>query len=336
MSVVRAIDVGYGQTKYTLGRNDRREILVQAFPSLAAPATGKSLDMEPHISEVRDRNIVPVNGTDYEVGHAVEVMRVLDEKFIEKDVHIALIRGALKLMEIPEIDLLVLGTPVSYYDAKAPFIRKSFTGQHNLGDGKAIEVHRVVCLPQPIGGFVWYGESNNSYQQLRQQTNLIIDVGYFTLDWLVTRGAAPITGRSGSVPFGVAVIINLLTDVISHDLGTDVRCNPRVCEAVDQALYGKKQPILNGRPYDISRHTKHIAGRLEQGVTLLSARVGNAVDIDNIILIGGAAKHYAPLLRKQFPSHPLRTIDQAQFANVFGYQVIGEGLVQKDTDKAST
>jgi plasmid segregation protein ParM len=102
--IVRAIDVGYGNTKYTtLVTPDN--ISCGIFPSLAPQAAGGP-DLALGLMQGRNTVVVDVNGVNYEVGFDAELAqdtnhgRVLDPDYSMTDAHMALIRGALYYMAV--------------------------------------------------------------------------------------------------------------------------------------------------------------------------------------------------------------------------------------------
>ena len=102
--VVRAIDVGYGNVKYSLQHKDMvNEVICQMFPSLSPVATERSLSD----NLVRGLNTVTVsvNNVNYEVGPeaalaqgAFEDSTVLNKDFCMTDAYMARLKGALYFM----------------------------------------------------------------------------------------------------------------------------------------------------------------------------------------------------------------------------------------------
>ena len=52
-------------------------------------------------------------------------------------------------------------------------------------------------------------------------------------------------------------------------------------------------------------------------------RVGDGSDIDNIILLGGGSTLFARTIKAFYPKHTPLVIENAQMANVMGFQAAG-------------
>ena len=110
--IVRAVDVGSGNTKFVTGVTGA-DIRCASFPSIAYPSSGET----PHwpASERRKTVCIPVGPLFYEVGPdvglAADTFRAkqLHDEYTESPEYTALLRGALSMMKVPHIDLLIVG-----------------------------------------------------------------------------------------------------------------------------------------------------------------------------------------------------------------------------------
>jgi plasmid segregation protein ParM len=207
---VRAIDVGFGLVKLSLRTPDG--IGFVNFPSMAIPADASAVRTLG--TRRRDTYDVPVNGANYEVGRDVGLAqaggsfgRDVTDEFYRGPIYEALTKGALRYMfEAGDaaIDLLVLGLPVNQYnDAKRrDYLRSTFEGEIEIGDGKKIQVRKVIVQAQPMGGYAALDDHLDELNQVIANTNgalkpiasgeqlddlavLMIDPGEHTLDWLL-------------------------------------------------------------------------------------------------------------------------------------------------------
>jgi len=116
--IVRAVDVGFGSTKFVTGVGNGRagDIRCTSFPSRAYPSPrdpSKALG-----SEGRKTFAIPIGGLYYEVGPdvmlAADAFRATEihGDYIETPQYLALARGALRMMKVDVIVLLVVGLPV--------------------------------------------------------------------------------------------------------------------------------------------------------------------------------------------------------------------------------
>src|SRR2546427_11245176 len=120
-AIVRAVDVGFGNTKFVTGVS-AGAIECDHFASLAYPGVRDS--SADAIGGRRRPICVPIEGLFYEVGPdihlAADVFRPnhLNDQFAESHAYLALLRGALYYMRVERIDLLVVGLPVAAFLAR--------------------------------------------------------------------------------------------------------------------------------------------------------------------------------------------------------------------------
>lgn len=324
--IVRAIDLGFGFTKM-IETVKGGEAKAKAFPSIAAKASKKTLGGG-HFAE-RDTETIEHDGILYEVGQDAAMAmtgykgRVLDNRYIYSDTYQAIMKGALKMMRLNHIDLLVLGSPVKNYEEAAAHLKKTWEGTINLsttsGENRKVKINQVKVIPQPIGGLAWYGHNNNEYNKLRQEINLVIDPGHFTLDWLVSHGMK-MTPYSGSYEGGMAFVIKSIAQELGVDEGSQVTLNN-----IDECLYKGKPFYLNGKNCDLTGLMPIAQKTIRDSIDVMAANLGNAVqDVKNIILLGGAAELYAKEIKKLYPNHQIKIAKEPNLSNVLGFQWIGE------------
>lgn len=329
--LVRAIDVGYGHTKFSVDSNGAGQVHCQRFPSIATlPAANTFVG-----AGFRRRNTLQVRvaGQIYEVGPEVidavgpHATRHRDAQFVFSPHYSALVRGALKAMQVRALDALVLGAPVANHSEVADHLRRQFSGRIDLDGEREVEVGQVLVLPQPLGGFAWLAEQHGIYDRVRAQLNLIVDPGYFTLDWLVAMGTRQRPERSGSHPAGVAAIIDGLLKAIAQGRGGALDANLELRERIDRALYEGSPFTLGSHAYDLAQHEGVIREVVHRGVTELRATVGSSADLENIVLVGGGAPIYLEPLKQAFPQHTVLSLSDPAFANVCGFQIVGERVL---------
>jgi plasmid segregation protein ParM len=324
--MIRAIDAGYGNIKYVVARS-AQDITCRMFPSLAPVAS--HLKLTTGMSMARDTVIIEVDGTPYEVGPEAGLVlgrhhaRVLHGEYVDTPQYLALMRGALSYMRVGEVDLLVVGLPVSLMNSKAHVLAKRLQGQH-LVNGREVTVQHVWTIAQPLGGFVDYAMGQGIYQRLADQINLVVDVGYYTVDWLTGLGLQCMPERTGSFPGGVHSILNAVARSVSEELGeayTD-------CDAIDRSLKSGMGALSIGtHALDLTRHWRLAQVSVDEAVTAIANSVGNVQDVRNIILVGGGAKHYQAAIRKRFPRPILTMAPNPIFSNVRGFQRLGEHYI---------
>lgn len=321
--VVRAVDLGFGNAKFVTQHIRGAEIECSAFPSLAPLAS--ELNVSGGILERANTVIVEVNGKRYEVGPGVGVARngcdhrILHGEFIRTPEYQALMRGILHYMNAPTIDLLVVGLPMGQAAKRGGELERLLVGHHPLPDGRSVEVRQVTSVAQPIGGFMQYLLGGLAPPIVRRQVNLVIDVGFFTVDWLLCEGMRPISQRCGHTEGGVSALLKHIAARISeeHDINyTDYTALDRSLRTGYFDLFGASIPIAKYVPAASPVLDKALAG--------LANSVGNGHDIHNIVVVGGGADYYMPAIKERFPKHPVFVVPHPMFANVRGFQLSGE------------
>ncbi|WP_298138319.1 PRTRC system protein D [Acidiferrobacter sp.] len=322
MKTIRAVDVGYGNIKFVVSRSEN-EIGCKMFPAIAPVAA--NLDLATGLDMSRDTVRVDVNGVLYEVGPQARLalrgqhIRILHGDFSRTAEYMALTRGALAYMHVPEISLLVVGLPVSLMHSRAQSLARELQGFHAVGDGHGVHVHHVWVLAQPLGSLLSYAMGTASYQGLAEQVNLVIDVGFGTVDWLTSIGIQAMPERTGSFSGGTHAILQSMARGLSETLQVDYAD----ISAIDRAL-GRGRLVVGGREVDLAPHWRRAQARIQEAVNAIANGVGNALDVNNIVLTGGGAKFYESAIRKHFPTPRLILAQDPIFANVRGFQIAGE------------
>lgn len=326
--VVRSLDLGSGWAKFN--RKDASGNLeYMSFPSLAPRATGRDLSMS--LLGKRDTVVVNVEGTQYEVGpdssdlDANDSTRNLNEQYIYTDQYRAVLYGALHYMGESVIDLLVVGLPLTTIH-RAQDLKNLVVGTHKINDGQTIVVKDALVLPQPMGGLYYclsQSKTREEFEFLRDETNLIIDPGYLTFDFLVTNGEKINDSRSDAHPGGVSKVLRAITESITNKFGIKYDN----LAAVDKAIERRRIKI-SGKVEDLTEHIRYAKPSIEGSVNYMRNVAGDGSDIDNIILFGGGQHIFARTILSYYKNHTVYVLGDAQFANVKGYQAAGETMLK--------
>lgn len=327
---IRAIDVGYGNTKYVSYRNGH-SIQCSLFPSLTPRAAG--IDLAGDLMRRRDTLRVLVDGLWYEVGpdavkaqNGREAGRLLKADYCLSSQYRALVYGALASMHVTELDVLVLGLPVSTWNAYRARLAEAYTGEFQVTGELRVKIHRCLVVPQPLGGFYDHAVSAGLFNSMKAEMNMIIDPGYCTLDWLLADGTTTIDARSGAVQNGG--MAEVLRDVVAL-VAQDAQCSVEEVGSVDRI----DTALRTGRPLkvfgkelqrDVREYIALAQRKAEDPLRKLLASVGSAGDIDNVILVGGGSHIYADLIRREFPRNNVITVSDSVHANTRGFQIVGE------------
>lgn len=320
--LIRAIDVGYGYTKYTAAVAGQH-LHCASFPSLAYPTPrdpGRTLG-----AERRKTVAIPINGLFYEVGPdvmlAADTFRAtqIHDHYIDTPEYLALARGALRMMKVETIDLLVVGLPVAHFVSKKAALEKLMTGRHDVGGGKRVQVRQTIAMAQPNGALIDYATQHDRVLAMEDETSLVIDPGSRTFDWLVARGMKLAHKRSHSVNRGVSDILQIIAD----DIGTEIGRPYNQLDAIDLALRTGKSLAVFQRTYGLARMRPVVESVAKQAVGSMLRRIGEVYDVQNVILVGGGAFLFKKAIKEAFSTHQLLEVKEPFFANVRGYQVAG-------------
>lgn len=323
-TVVRALDLGSGWVKFNR-LNPEGKLEYASFPSLAPRHTGRDLSVS--LLGKRDTVVVNVEGTLYEVGpdsadlDSNDSTRNLNDQYIYTDQYKAAYLGALHYMGEATIDLLVVGLPLTTIH-RAADLKSLCVGEHKINDTTTVTVKDVLVLPQPLGGLYYclsQRQDREEFEFLAEETNLIIDPGYLTFDFLTTNGEKINDARSGAHPGGVSKVLRAICESLSAKFGVKYDN----LSAIDKAIERRRIKI-NGKVEDLLEHIRYAKPAIEGSVNYMRNVAGDGADIDNIILFGGGQHIFAKTLLNYYKNHTLYVLGDAQFANVKGFQAAGE------------
>lgn len=321
--VVRALDLGSGFVKLNRLKDGQLEYV--SFPSLAPRHTGRDLSMS--LLGKRDTVVVTVEGTQYEVGpdsadlDTNDTTRNLNDAFIYTDQYRACFYGALHYMGESEIDLLVVGLPLTTMH-RAADLKAMMEGVHRISDTKSVTVKEALVLPQPMGGLFYclsLGDTMEQFEFMREETNLIIDPGYLTFDFLLANGDKINDARSSAHPGGVSKVLRAIAESLTNKIGLKYDN----LTAIDRAIERRRIKI-SGQVEDLLEHIKYARPAIEGSVNYLRNIAGDGSDIDNIVLLGGGEKIFSKTILNYYKKHKLLILSDAQLANVKGFQAAGE------------
>lgn len=320
--VIRAIDVGFGNTKY-VAASANGQVECAHFPSQAY----FSQDEVPSEAMGGKRRTVqvPVDGLLYEVGPDVEFAadrfrsRQLHDGYTQTAEYRALATGALHFMKVETVDLLVVGLPVSHYTAKRAALQKAMSGTFQTSGKRRIVVKQTLVVPQPQGALYWCAQQNPAVRSPKFKT-LVMDVGSRTFDWLVTRGMRVVPNMSDSVTRGVSDILRHIADSIRARIKEDFRN----LDAVDRALRSGHILRLNQTDHDLKKFDPAIRKIADEAIDVVLARLDDTQELEHIILVGGGAYLYSKAVKRRFPNHKITEVADPMYANVRGFQLLGE------------
>ena len=325
---VLAVDVGYGNTKVAF-RNGS-DVSTFMFPSLTPPYKAHTIAKESAGLITTPKTIaVEVEGKRYQVGPGVllssrngDAGATLNDDYCTTSSYAALLAGAFHFANIASVDRLVLGLPMRNFHTHVAHLRSAFAGKNAYGEVD-FDVGSVIVLPQPLGALVNFSR----YHEFdKEDPHLIIDVGYFTTDWVVATGLTIDEERSGGHHSGASHYYEAIAAVIKEKLHIDTQG----IERIDKALRTGSTLLLNGNDYYLREFLPGAQTVIDAAVKAIQAGVKNTVDIRSIVLTGGGAALYKSEIQARFPHLRIDHMADPCFTNVKGFLAAGEATLLRD------
>lgn len=323
---VRAIDIGYGNTKFVTTTH-AHSIECDLFPS-CAPSESRSAMGDDAGLMSRANDIVVVDDQRYEVGpdtRLFDAPRILHEDYPATAEYLALYRAALGKMGTEHIDVLVTGLPVAHLERHKQAVQARLSGRHLTGDRTTVTVEQVQVIAQPMGGLLDHCiDRSGAWQVDRAIRHLLVDPGYYTLDWVVAEGLKEVPNRAGSQAIGVSQVLSAMADQISKD--THLPFDDY--EKLDAGLR-TGHIRLRGTTIELGKYRSLLRSIWGPALHALRNSVGDGRGFDEVFVVGGGAHLIERELKELFPGHPLRVSRDPVYANVRGFQYLGESLIRR-------
>ncbi len=328
---IEAIDIGYGFTKYTTGYNPKTGLTYNLFPSLASLSPTEEMGGDFFV--LRDTKTITDNvGVLWEVGpDASDIksnnsVRALHENFVESEQWLVLLKGALAYIDKDNIDILVLGLPVSGMKKRKAVIERA-QGDHIIGD-RTITVRKVVVIPQPLGALYNHAITSGDFNSFLESNTLVLDPGYLTFDFLVTKGFSVNGHRTNAKPGGMHSILRSIADSISHDENIEFNDLEQIDDAIGLKHGGvenKEERFVSiyGRKINLKNHIKNTVPVIDSNMNFMLQNIYTTTDISNIVLAGGPNMIFEKSISRAFNEHKPIKLSDGIFGNVKGFWLYG-------------
>jgi plasmid segregation protein ParM len=340
MNIVRSIDIGYSYTKFTSSTNSSSELSLNSVMSIAPRFINKNNLLPGRGFDdnlfIKNNAIVDVGSNKFVVGPHAELMQrsnkavILHKDFIGTDTYKALMKGALYFINEPVIDMLVVGLPVAYIGSNADKLKNMLVGNHPVNENFMVEIKDVLVVPQPQGGYTDFAVSRNLMEEINRSITLSLDPGMFSFDWFVSKGFNAIQDRCGSNAGGVHSILNDIIDELNADLSTSIND----IRYIDECILNNDL-IISGKKYDISHYISKAKNTIGETIGDMLSSIKDTHDIRRILLFGGGSHFYEEQIKSVFSNIETHLLKNPRFANVRGYQIIGEQILELRQWKAA-
>ncbi|WP_427501704.1 hypothetical protein ACQE3E_23815 (plasmid) [Methylomonas sp. MED-D] len=314
---ILGLDIGYSNVKIAFGEHQSLPT-TRLFPAGAAPIE--------HLPQAIDRTSdtlrVNVDGTAWGAGISVSKLsnwnRALHRDYAATPSYRALFHAALLATEQPHIDVLTTGLPVSQWQDKSArdALAAQLTGVHQVTPKRQMSVARVQVIPQPVGAFVEQLFSTQD-QRLNAGRVLVIDPGFFSVDWVLLNEGEIVTASSGTSLEAMSVLLDKTSELICQDYGGHLP--PEKIEDVLRA--GGTTVLLLGQTIEIQAYLSAAAQSVAE-VALAAMKQSlrrEKASVDIVLLAGGGGALYQEAARCIFPSNPVFLPAQPAMANALGF-----------------
>ena len=315
MATIAAVDIGYRNTKVFAHDTKNGTTREWLFRSIAVPAGASSQTGAGLVR--RDTRRVEVDGVPYEVGPDAHLLLgprstcVLHEDFIRTQEYRAMFLAALSYIGDHDIDVLVGGLPVRHFDGGKSDLEALMGGSHDVPGLGTVHVRRAMVIPQPMGALI---EELSRSGNVTEQTVLLIDPGYFTLDWTAARGLKHLPPLTGSFPAGVSAGLRAVAEHIRQETGRPFDD----LNVLDHKIRDGKLMLA-----DLKLGADTLASLMHEGlrpgIVEMKNQIGDGRLVDRVVLCGGGATWFEPLIREAWANLPISVIERPVSANARGF-----------------
>jgi plasmid segregation protein ParM len=221
------------------------------------------------------------------------------------------------------VDQLVTGLPVSHFqDEKRKLkLQKRLSGIHDVAPGLAVRVDKVDVVPQPVGSYLKIAVSGGREDEFADAEVLVVDPGFFSVDWVYLSGTEVRQEWSGSSTLATSRLLEEMSTLIYREY--EFRISP---EKIERMIRAGKTLL------PIPRYQVPIAEPLKVASEKVCPMVMNHLqasmrtkqnDISIVILAGGGAEYYRSAVEAIFPRAEILVPKESVTANARGFWYYG-------------
>jgi len=324
MEFVLGLDIGYSNLKTAMGPVGQGPE-TSIVPSGAAPE-----DRLPHgirIGEEGTRLFVDEAPWRVGLGHGRFDLwqRSLHGNYTETPTYRALFYSALMRSGEKKVDRLVTGLPVrQWMDVKIrENLKVLLSGSHQILQGKKVSVGKVDVIPQPLGAYLdMYWTAGEEISVLSEGRVLVIDPGFYSVDWVIIDGGALRHSGSGSSLDAMSILLQETATLIAETHEGNVNID----RLEDALRSGRNRVFLFG-------HEVELRPFLDQAANVVTRQALEAIQqsirreagsVDIVILAGGGAPLYRQGVLNEFGKSKVFMNPEPELANARGFYFYGE------------
>jgi len=193
----------------------------------------------------------------------------------------------------------------------------SLAGEYQLELDETVmfDVEQVFVVPQPFGSLFRELLSEDgviSNLDVEHGRVAVIDVGTYTVDFIMADALRFVQRFSTSIPTGWSEVVSMVQRALSDRYRLDMTLHE-----VDSAMRSGG-PRVKGQPIDIEPLLKPALRDLETAIVAKARDLwGEGAMLDLILITGGAAEHVAHAIQAVYPQS--RVMPDAFWANAEGF-----------------
>ena len=132
--------------------------------------------------------------------------------------------------------------------------------------------------------------------------------------------------RSGSIPGGMSILLEVLRQLISEDRGKPLRD----ITIVDEGLRNHCTAKIGGSEYNFKHLLEKANTKLIELMRSVLSSVGSLDDIDIIIMVGGGAPYFYQAAQTVFDDREIIIPKQSIYSNVSGFWIGGNHFASQN------
>lgn len=322
---VIGLDIGYSNLKVVSGEAGKTPN-TSILPAAAAPVD-QVADLILGNAPADKNTIVNVNDEPWVAGvspRKIEgYVREVHHDYPSSGTYQALMLAGLRTAEVDRVDHLVTGLPVSHFqdEEKREALKAKIEGVHRIDEERSVEVLKASVIPQPVGSFMSIVSDFDDAELLEEGRVLVIDPGFFSVDWLTIEGMEARMASSGTSLKAMSKLLEKAASIIEEAHGPGLPP-----EAIEAALRDGKERVFHyGERVKIAEPlAAAAASNAKTALTALSSSMReDASSIDVVILCGGGARLYEEAARSVFDRSRIVVPESPVLSNARGFFFYG-------------
>lgn len=329
--VVCGIDIGYSNVKIAVGKSADYEPTVSIYPAYATSGPEDDFNL---VKQNREHEVlVYPGGQEWRAFTQRPDARELHDRYHMTDMYLALYLASLDKVTNKMggvIDLVVTGLPVRLAnDAERAKLTARLTGTFTLAPGKTVTVRKCLVLQQGVGVINDIANRKGliSSEELSSSTILVIDPGFFSMDYIAFKNGGRVSNSSGSSFKATSAIIEHIVNRLNEEHPEER--SDELPEVIEIALRNNKQTFFNGfrhitlRPL-LDLAIPAIAGDVVKELRKTTRALG---PVHIIAAAGGGTEFYEKSIREAFPHARVVSSPLPVASNAIGFWNYGVDLM---------